>query len=295
MQMPAEPQESEINLGDIFRALYKKIWVLLLCLVAGALAGLLVTQVIYRYTPVYYAEVNMMLSGGKEETGEGTEEGDIVINETTVTPALLRTTIYYLNADRFRDSVEEGLGTSLASALVSGGTYDAVLLETRSRADEIPAAGDITAGEGKIVIYYIFDTNTSSFRACITGANEKEVELTARELTEAIPQAVQFNFEGSTEYSDIELVQVNNIVASLENPNEALTTNLRNVAIGAAFALLIGIIVVVAIALLDNRIKDAEDIPGLAGVSVLGVIPKLPEELTPSMRKDEKNMVHTEV
>lgn len=293
MQMPVEQQESEINLGDIFKALYKKLWVLLICLVVGALVGLVFTQVIYTYRPVYYSEVQMMLSGIQDDQNgtqqnPATDGNGMVINETTVTPALLRTTIYYLNSDLFRNTVKNEIGNELQSALVSGGTYDSVLLETRSKSDQIPQGG-VASRDGTIVIYYVFDTNTSSFTAGISGANKDEVLAVANQLVVSIPESVSFDFTGSTNYENIELIKVNNIEAVLENPNEALTTNLRNIAIGAVLFLLLGVIVIVVVYLLDKRIKDVEEIPGLVGVSVLGIIPKLPEEITAVGQKNEKN------
>lgn len=295
MQMSVEQQENEINLGDIFRALYKKIWVLLICLVVGALVGLVVTQFIYTYQPVYYSEVRMMLSGiqeGQDDTEQGSQSNGngMIINETTVTPALLRTTIYYLDSDLFRNTVKNSLGESVSSSLISGGTYDSVLLESRSKSDQIPQGG-MTSREGTIVIYYVFDTNTSSFKVSISGADEEEVLAVANQLVVSIPESVGFDFTGTTAYENIELIKVNNIDTVLENPNEQLTTNLRNVAIAAALFVIIGAIVIVVVHLFDNRIKNVEDIPGLVGVSVLGIIPKLPEKAPDAGEQTEKESV----
>lgn len=277
MQQGYAESRDEIDLGEIFKSLLHKWWVLLACLVAGALVGMVFTMATYSYRPIYYAEVNMMLSDSGTDAGEDTPEEDMVISETTVTPALLRTTIYYLDTDLFRDGVKEKLGASFTSELVGAGTYDSVLMETRSRSDEIPEGGIATAEE-TVAIYYIFDTNTSSFRACISGGTEGEVRSVADALVTAIPESVSFNFSGSTDYNDIRLIQVNRITVTLENPNEAATTYVRNIAIFAAMCLVIGAVVIVAVHLLDNRIKSADDIAGVTGVSVLGIIPKLPEE-----------------
>ena len=58
--------------------------------------------------------------------------------------------------------------------------------------------------------------------------------------------------------------------------------------------LVIGAVVIVAVHLLDNRIKSADDIAGVTGVSVLGIIPKLPEEEESLLRDFANNARHGE-
>lgn len=296
MQMPVEQQESEINLGDIFKALYKNLWILIVCFVVGALVGLLVTQVIYTYQPVYYGSFRMgvMVDEGNTDSGDTEENVDgVVIPDVTVTPAFLRTAVNRLDSDRFRDYLTKQLGDTVSSGLISGGTYDSVLLESRSRLDEVPDGGIETPPQ-TIAITYIFDTNTSSMTVGVSGDNETEVKAVSDLLVTAIPSFISYVGTSDGADTEINFSQLNYVKVEYENPNEALTTNLRNVAIAAVLVTLIGAIVIVVVHLLDNRIKDVEDVPVLAGVSVLGVIPKIPERLEQFSQTEKKSATEKE-
>ena len=277
-------KEDEINLGDIFKVLLNRIWVLLLCLVIGAGVGLAYTAVFYTYQPVYTATVSMFLNT-EEDSGStgGTagESSDATINDNVISQHLLRQSVKQLDSDLFREELKTKLGTNLSSKILSGGLYDIYTMEQR---EESVPSGIVEIGAGEMVITYKYYIQYSSFDAVISGGSEQEVYNVAKELIDSIPSFLSARFN-----QNIVLTRLNNINVGYYNPGENVKTYIRNTAIFAAAALLVAAIVVVVLHLTDTRIKDSEEITKQIGVPVLGVIPRFPEPAQAKTNETEGN------
>lgn len=294
-QLQAEEQETEINLSEIFGALVSKLWVLIICLVAGALLGICFTAVTYTYKPIYDCQLRLFLVSTTTSNDDDSTSVDI---DSTVSTALLRQSVALLDSDKFRNNVSEilsgsqsiedylgtddeildlidaaGIADGFAYTLVSGGTYDTVSLGSSAT---IPDEG-IETESGEIAITYVFTTTNSTIKVIVSGEEEAAVEILTRVLDAYFsPYLASY----SDYFESILLDSIDNpdYETELVNPNEKITTYVKYAAIFAIVVFLIAAVVIVVIRLLDTRVKDVDDIPRLVGVPVLGTIPRLQDE-----------------
>lgn len=294
-QLQAEEQETEINLSEIFGALVSKLWVLIICLVAGALLGICFTAVTYTYKPIYDCQLRLFLVSTTTSDDDDSTSVDI---DSTVSTALLRQSVALLDSDKFRNNVSEilsgsqsiedylgtedeildlidatGIAEGFAYTLVSGGTYDTVSLGSSAT---IPDEG-IETESGEIAITYVFTTTNSTIKVIVSGEEEAAVEIVTRVLDAYFsPYLASY----SDYFESILLDSIDNpdYETELVNPNEKITTYVKYAAIFAIVVFLIAAVVIVVIRLLDTRVKDVDDIPRLVGVPVLGTIPRLQDE-----------------
>lgn len=294
-QLQAEEQETEINLSEIFGALVSKLWVLIICLVAGALLGICFTAVTYTYKPIYDCQLRLFLVSTTTSDDDDSTSVDI---DSTVSTALLRQSVALLDSDKFRNNVSEilsgsqsiedylgtddeildlidaaGIADGFAYTLVSGGTYDTVSLGSSAT---IPDEG-IETESGEIAITYVFTTTNSTIKVIVSGEEEAAVEIVTRVLDAYFsPYLASY----SDYFESILLDSIDNpdYETELVNPNEKITTYVKYAAIFAIVVFLIAAVVIVVIRLLDTRVKDVDDIPRLVGVPVLGTIPRLQDE-----------------
>ncbi len=265
-------KEDEINLGDIFKVLLNKIWILLLCLVIGAGAGLAYTGIFYTYQPVYTATVSMFLNTEEDSGSTGgaaNESSDATINKDVISQHTLRQSVRQLDSDLFRKELKDKLGDNFSSELLSGGLYD--IYSKEQREETIPS-GIVEIGAGEMVITYKYYIQYSSFDAVISGGSAQEVYDLALKLDESIKPFLTARFA-----QEIQVTRLDDINIRHYNPGENVKTYIRNTAIFAAAALLLSAIVVVVLHLTDTRIKDSDEITKQVGIPVLGVIPRFPE------------------
>lgn len=295
-QLKTEEQETEISLSEIFGALVSKLWVLIVCLVAGAVLGICFTAVTYTYKPIYDCQLRLFLVS--TTTSDDDDTSTSVDIDSTVSTALLRQSVALLDSDKFRNNVSEilsssqsiedylgtedeilelidavGIAEGFAYTLVSGGTYDTVSLGTSAT---IPDEG-IETEIGEIAITYVFTTTNSTIRVIVSGEDEAAVEIVTRLLDVYFsPYLASY----SDYFESILLDSIDNpdYETELVNPNEKLTTYVKYAAIFAVVALLVAAVVIIVVRLLDTRVKDVDDIPRLVGVPVLGTIPRLQDE-----------------
>ncbi|MCD7883215.1 MAG: Wzz/FepE/Etk N-terminal domain-containing protein [Lachnospiraceae bacterium] len=104
----------------------------------------------------------------------------------------------------------------------------------------------------------------------------------ARDIADAICQASVAHIKEIMELESVNIVDAANIPTSKSSPSVT-----KNVIIGALIGFLISLAVIVVVFLLDDKVKNSEDVERYLGLSVLGMMP-LDEKLVREKKKRKR-------
>lgn len=148
-----EEQELEISLQEIALILWRKAWLIGICLVIGAVAGFGVSR--FLITPTYSSRVSMYVNNNKDRT-----EGGLNINDINASQKLVTTYIEILKSDIVLNEIISQLGL------------------------------DYSAGELKKMISASSLNNTEILEVKVTSHSAEEAAAIANKIAEVAPPQI---------------------------------------------------------------------------------------------------------
>ena len=247
----------EIDFKELFRILLKKWWLVLLCTIVGFGAAYYGTAKLI--TPIYEAKTVLYI--GQEESALGNigislgqlEADSQLINDYKQI-ALTRLVI---------DAVIKNTGLSIvdSESLDNGNSIG-------NGSSKNPMVMSYTQFRNNTVIETIKDSRlfTVGFQSPDPEIAKKVSDELAKQLTIAVSQIV-----------GVENIRI--LDQSIVPAKPIAPSKLQNSIIGGILGLVFSLFIIVIMFLVNDTVKDEDDIKSLIGVSVLGRIPKFKGEV----------------
>lgn len=163
-------------------------------------------------------------------------------------------------------------GESISSSEISAAkslvkTYGEIL-NSRTTLEKVIEKADVKYSWKKLssMITYASVNNTETMQITVTSADPYEASEIANAIAEVLPVRVEEIVEGSS------MTLIDSAVPNLAKVGPNVT---RYTAVGLAFGVAIATVVLVVLALLDNRIHDEEYVIRTYNYPILGKIPDL--------------------
>lgn len=170
-----------------------------------------------------------------------------------------------------KSSQENGTVTSsdITAARSLASTYSAILVSQPVLEDAAEDAGlDLAYGElsGAVTTSVVDDTEI--IRVSVTLENPEDAMHLARALADAAPAYIAKIVEGSS----MRVIAAPKLPTAIAGPNY-----LRNTELGAALGILLAAVLIVLKELVDDRVKNENELEERYGIAVMGTIPDLVE------------------
>lgn len=246
----------EISLSDLFRALFSKLWIIVVSLVAGVILGAGFGYI--RYHDVHYYGVQMKyFISSSTSAGSGDFSGGTITQ--SYSENILKQVQGLLNSDRFNRILMDGL--SEAEGIEQGTEEE----EKFFRILENCVSYDYEVGPN-IIIVKVVALNAPAFAEHLTERIETE-------LPSYISGSMSSTIFGSTSCEALTFRQ-----PGLLNEGQTRSEMLKYGVIAGFIAAVIACVAIIIADRADTRIRNYEHLSDKLRVPVLGVIPGIPDE-----------------
>jgi succinoglycan biosynthesis transport protein ExoP len=268
--MPEE-NEATLDLRGYLRVLrrWKGTILLATILVVGAAIGLTLRQ-----TPVYEATANILLQTSLSEQATAPD----VLTEADQNSQGLSTEIAVANSRSTRLAVREKLGRS-PNASISG-VGDTSVLAVHSRSTDAEQAADDANGYANAYIDLRLEQRLDQIGKASTEIQRRIEELAAQPPTERIAteiEQLQGQLRGLQAASNITDAGATLISEAVVPGSPVSPKPVRNAIAGFGIGLVLGIGLAFLREYLDETVKSKEALERATGLTVLGLIPAVPD------------------
>lgn len=256
MQEEKENEGIQINLGEVFRYLVQKWWIVLISVVVCLAVGFIVGKT--QKKTVYKSEANYVVSyvGGGNSTSEINTGLNLTYNIIGNCTALLK-------ENRFLNQSLDHLKDEMGAEAV-----ESYALNVKKLKKYITPS--CTSNTDKITMIYVkVQTEDAELSYKIAQALAGEYQDAEGNTTSFLSEYIKDTYvlaDGSMEFSLV------NDIEKAENP-EADSSVLKWTAIFGVIGLLGCAVVLGAIVVLDTRVKSVDDLTERYGAAILGTIP----------------------
>lgn len=249
--------EDEINLSDIFRALWTKLWVIVVALVIGAILG--GTFGFVKYHDVHYYGANVTYFVSSEKSTSETPEPSAGGITQAYSEAILKQIKGLLESDKFSRTVMNTL--SEAAEIEPDSPEEQKFFKLLHST----VSYNYSVGENKITVSVSALNDPDFAEHLLTG-----IKLT---LPAFILEMMNNSVLGTTSCE-----QVTYELCRLLNEGQTTKEAIKFGLILGLAAAVIACAVIVIVDRTDNRLRDYENIPAKFDLPVLGVIPRFTTE-----------------
>ncbi|MBQ4527752.1 MAG: hypothetical protein II998_06750 [Clostridia bacterium] len=231
--------KEEINLVKIFEIILKLWWVVLVFAIVVALGAFSISK--FLMTPLYTSASKVYVSGSRIAAGQSVNASDI-----NTSKMLVNTYIEILSGEDFLDEVANKFNSKYKNKWsISGSTIKAGLKMGSANETEVLSIkySDTSPEKAQAVLRVLLENSHNEVRSVVGGECAVKIIDNA-----SLPQSIS--------YPDTR----------------------TNTIVGMFLGIVIGIAVIFIRELLDNRIKDDEDLKKKYDIAILGIIPNLDAE-----------------
>lgn len=269
--------EEEISLADIFHALWEKLWIILISLLVGAIAGASFGFVKYHNVHYYGAEVRYYISSSTNNDNTSATTGTQTANANAYKESVFRCIVALL------DGTEQFFKSELFPILPEAEGVE-IYSEEYYRLLKIYK---------KDVTYTYNVTNSTIDNVLIVSVSILNEEELAQNMLVAITEVMPsylVEFMSNDIFGTTQCQQLDNLQCKtgLLNAGETTKQTLKFGVIVGLVAALIACLIVVLVDRMDTRLRDYDDITRKFDIPVLGVIPRI-EEITEEQNHSKKS------
>lgn len=231
----------EINLAEIFSALLRKLWLIVLAAVIAGAAVYVYTDTVL--TPMYKSRITLYVCNTVAVSEDKTV--NITASDLATSQRLVATYIEMLESNKVMKKVADKLNDK----------------------DKYPQyKGAFTAAGIKGMVSAAPLNETEIFEVVVSSSNKKLAKDVAFEIGEVAPDEIEMIVVGSTA----------NVIDEAEEATAPYAPNVRtNTTIGMVAGALIAACAIILQTLLDVRVKSEDDLAQISTAPVLGLIPDL--------------------
>lgn len=257
--MQSETQnDGEISLSDIFRAIWSKIWIVLVSLIAGIAIGGMFGYVKYHNVHYYGAQVNYFVSSDPKNSEQWSGGIGNTYNENVL------------------KQIQELLASDNFSRILMAGLPEAEGIEQNTEAEE-----KFFKALSKNVSYS-YEVGSNKIMVKVSVLNNPE--RAARLLDSVKAELPGFISEKMANIGKTICEQLNYRQSGLLNPGQTRTEMMKFGLILGFLAAVVACVVLVVTDRTDTRLRNYEDLPHKFNLPVLGVIPRI----EPPVAENEK-------